>query len=145
MQNKCTNGRIQKPGEPDMTPMVDVTFLLLIFFMVTASFQLQRAVVFPAQQDLVGQIAKEPQGERVKVHVDALGAFFVSTAQWHRDVVGKQALTSTLLEAADGAQASLVLAVHVDEEARLGSLVDVLDAGATVGLSDVRVTQVSHF
>ena len=36
--------------EMDMTPMVDVTFLLLIFFMVTASFALQKAVELPPQQ-----------------------------------------------------------------------------------------------
>ena len=33
--------------ELDMTPMVDVTFLLLIFFMVTASFSLQKSLPVP--------------------------------------------------------------------------------------------------
>jgi len=33
--------------ELDMTPMVDVTFLLLIFFMVTASFTLQKSIPQP--------------------------------------------------------------------------------------------------
>ncbi len=33
--------------ELDMTPMVDVTFLLLIFFMVTASFTLQKSIQQP--------------------------------------------------------------------------------------------------
>ncbi len=33
--------------EMDMTPMVDVTFLLLIFFMVTASFTLQKSLEQP--------------------------------------------------------------------------------------------------
>ena len=41
---------VTKPKEPipedelDMTPMVDVTFLLLIFFMVTASFTIQKSL-----------------------------------------------------------------------------------------------------
>ena len=34
-------------GEMDLTPMVDVTFLLLIFFMVTASFSLQKSIEVP--------------------------------------------------------------------------------------------------
>jgi len=34
-------------GEMDMTPMVDVTFLLLIFFMVTAAFSLQKSLEVP--------------------------------------------------------------------------------------------------
>ncbi|MEC7556902.1 MAG: biopolymer transporter ExbD [Planctomycetota bacterium] len=33
--------------EMDLTPMVDVTFLLLIFFMITASFTMQKAIAFP--------------------------------------------------------------------------------------------------
>ena len=34
--------------ELDMTPMVDVTFLLLIFFMVTAAYSLQKSIPVPA-------------------------------------------------------------------------------------------------
>ena len=34
-------------NEMDMTPMVDVTFLLLIFFMVTAAFSLQKSIEVP--------------------------------------------------------------------------------------------------
>ena len=33
--------------EMDMTPMVDVTFLLLIFFMVTAAFTMQKSFEIP--------------------------------------------------------------------------------------------------
>ena len=36
--------------EMDLTPMVDVTFLLLIFFMVTAAFSLQKSIEMPRQQ-----------------------------------------------------------------------------------------------
>ena len=34
-------------NEVDMTPMIDCVFLLLIFFLVTASFQLQKALEIP--------------------------------------------------------------------------------------------------
>ena len=37
--------------ELDMTPMVDVVFLLLIFFMVTASFTLQKSIAQPPVPD----------------------------------------------------------------------------------------------
>jgi len=36
--------------EIDMTPMIDCVFLLLIFFLVTASFQLQKALQIPAPE-----------------------------------------------------------------------------------------------
>ena len=38
-------------SDMDMTPMVDVTFLLLIFFMVTAAFSLQKSLQIPAPKD----------------------------------------------------------------------------------------------
>ncbi|MCA9056722.1 MAG: biopolymer transporter ExbD, partial [Planctomycetaceae bacterium] len=41
------NHREPELEEMDLTPMVDVTFLLLIFFMITASFNLQKHVEMP--------------------------------------------------------------------------------------------------
>ena len=32
---------------PNLTPVIDVVFLLLIFFMITASFTMQKAIAFP--------------------------------------------------------------------------------------------------
>ena len=37
-------------GELDMTPMVDVTFLLLIFFVMTAAFTIQTSLPIPTPQ-----------------------------------------------------------------------------------------------
>ena len=45
----------------DLTPMVDVTFLLLIFFMITASFTLQKAIVFPPPSPEEQGAAVEPK------------------------------------------------------------------------------------
>ena len=53
----CVTGsrrRRIRPAEEDdaldMTPMIDCTFLLLIFFMITASFHLQKGLDFPPDQ-----------------------------------------------------------------------------------------------
>ncbi len=40
--------KFQSEDDLDMTPMVDVTFLLLIFFMITAAFSLQKSMEVPA-------------------------------------------------------------------------------------------------
>ena len=42
------SGRAGEDEEMDLTPMVDVTFLLLIFFMITASFTIQKSLEVPA-------------------------------------------------------------------------------------------------
>ncbi len=40
--------KVAVDDEIDMTPMIDCVFLLLIFFLVTASFALQKALEVPA-------------------------------------------------------------------------------------------------
>lgn len=57
--------------ELDMTPMVDVTFLLLIFFMVTASFTLQKSIAQPPVPDSLPstEVIEEPEDEDQYVEV----------------------------------------------------------------------------
>ncbi len=57
--------------ELDMTPMVDVTFLLLIFFMVTASFTLQKSIEQPRVPDTLPstEVIEEPEDEDQYVEV----------------------------------------------------------------------------
>ena len=57
--------------ELDMTPMVDVTFLLLIFFMVTASFTLQKSISQPPVPDNLPstEVIEEPEDEDQYVEV----------------------------------------------------------------------------
>ena len=125
--------------------MVDVTFLLLIFFMVTASFSLQKSIEMPRQQTDVGGFATdEPEVQAVTVQVDRRGSFFVMTPQWERETLGKQQLITTLKRAASDSSQALRMSVQVHESAELGSLVDVLDAGTTAGFAAVQVTQVDH-
>jgi len=51
--------------EMDMTPMIDITFLLLIFFMITATFDMQKGLAFPPEK---------PDPDRPKVSAPGLAA-----------------------------------------------------------------------
>lgn len=67
----------------DMTPMVDVTFLLLIFFMVTASFTLQKSIEQPPSQtdDPSTNTIDEPDMEEdyVEVIIDQTNTYYVTS------------------------------------------------------------------
>ena len=66
--------------ELDMTPMVDVTFLLLIFFMVTASFTLQKSIPQPpAASDApsTNVVEEEEQQDYVEVIIDQNNSYYV--------------------------------------------------------------------
>lgn len=135
--------------EMDMTPMVDVTFLLLIFFMVTAAFSLQKSIEMPRQQtDLPStSVVEDEQDELdvVELQVDEYGGFLVMAPDWERETPGKQNLITALKEAIAAATAGMKLKIQVHELAKLDSLVDAMDAGTIAGFAELEVTQVEEF
>lgn len=136
-------------GELDMTPMVDVTFLLLIFFMVTASFSLQRSIQMPRQMsDQPSPTSVEPDpenAESIELEIDESGAFLVLSKQWEREPTGKQSLITTFKEAIGNGNQINTLDIKVHENAKLQMLVDGMDAGTIAGFQTVQITQVAGF
>lgn len=136
--------------EMDMTPMVDVTFLLLIFFMVTAAFSLQKSIEMPRQQtDAPSTNVEDEETEdldMVEVEVDEYGAFLVMAPDWERETPGKQNLVTALKEAIAGSTSGgMRLVIKVHEMAKLHALVDAMDAGTIAGYAELEVTQVEEF
>jgi len=142
--------RQRRPEEEmDMTPMVDVTFLLLIFFMVTAAFSLQKSIEMPKQQtDAPSTSVQEEEVEEldmVELEVDEFGSFLVLAPEWERETPGKQNLISALKEAIAGNQDGMQLNIKVHEMAKLKVLVDAMDAGTIAGFAKLEVMQVEGF
>ena len=70
--------------ELDMTPMVDVTFLLLIFFMVTAAFALQKVLPVPPisdQEDVSVTQVDDIEKDSIVVRIDADNVFWIGAPQ----------------------------------------------------------------
>jgi len=138
----------RKEDELDMTPMVDVTFLLLIFFMVTASFSLQKSVEMPRQRNELPSSQQEEDEEEVDmvtVQIDEYGSFLVLAVDWERETPGKQNLITALREAINEVSGGVKLAIEVHEDAKLKYLVDCMDAGAICNYAEIQVTQVDGF
>jgi biopolymer transport protein ExbD len=131
-----------------MTPMVDVTFLLLIFFMVTAAFSLQKSIEMPRQQtDAPSTTVVEEEKEefdQIEIQIDEFGSFLVLGPDWQEETPGKQNLTSTLKRANDGS-GNMKLIIKVHEQCKLQYLVDAMDAGTIAGFVETEVTQVEGF
>lgn len=132
-----------------MTPMVDVTFLLLIFFMITAAFQMQRSIEMPLHSALASTSlpVREPLQEPrlVQIDIHETGSFLVMAPHWQRETPSKQKLLTALMEANDQSAERPQLIVKVHELARLRALVDVIDASALAGFSILQITQVDSF
>lgn len=136
-----------KPNRPrrlanvDMTSMVDVTFLLLIFFMVTASFNLQKSIEMPRRQSQAAGPTDDLPTEQISLQVDQHGSFLLMTPDWQLETPAKQQLTSALRTASAESSGPMRLSVEVHELAKLQALVTALDAGSAAGFSEIRVTQ----
>ena len=129
--------------ELDMTPMVDVTFLLLIFFMVTAAFGLQKSLEAPvsAKEEAAAQTIEdiEEDDDTVIVRIYPDDAIFVED----REARGEQELLVQLREArSNGAGGPSTLLVMADRDCRHETVVMALDAGTAVGMENVRLATV---
>jgi biopolymer transport protein ExbD len=138
-------------SEMDMTPMVDVTFQLLIFFMVTASFTMQKSQQFPVPKETQAAAPTktlqdyEEDPEFVTVRVVADGTFFVSGARWSDEIEcpSEQELMVKLREARlEGGTAASKLLVVAHGEAQHARVVTAIDAGLTTGIDDVQLLSV---
>ncbi|HUG66872.1 MAG TPA: biopolymer transporter ExbD [Pirellulaceae bacterium] len=136
-------GNIQDT-EMDMTPMVDVTFLLLIFFMVTAAFTLQKSLQVPKPNpddpSTEVQEEEEDDSDRVTVQIDAFNTYHVITVDWEEEAPSVQDLLRFLRQARDGDSTGKVpntLLVEANGESLHEKVVAALDAGSDTGFEEV--------
>lgn len=137
----------------DMTPMIDCTFLLLIFFMVTASFHLQKGLDFPpdktensktSTQQLPGLgdfaehlILEIGQGDRFMIR-EATAAGSDQTAPG----IDPKELVKVLKEQTKGAAKTRVL-ILPHEMASHEAVVLAIDSCSRAGLRDVSLADVA--
>lgn len=143
-------GKKIEEDELDMTPMVDVTFLLLIFFMVTASFTLRKSFeqahsqVDDPSQNVVEP--KEDEDDFVEVIIDQTNTYYIRTRdQEEIEAPSDLEMRDTLRDAKEsGGAQRLIIRAH--EDALHSKVVKVLDTANSIGISRVEtvVTDVDY-
>lgn len=136
-----------RESEMDMTPMVDVTFLLLIFFMVTASFTLQRSIEQPPQteEEPSTQVVedKEDPPDFIVVFVDEWNTFQVIYGDNEWECPSEQELIRRLRDVKENPTAGATpteLLVMAHAECLHERVVMAMDAGTEVGMASIQVT-----
>ena len=121
----------------DLTPAVDVTFQLLIFFMITASFSLQKAFDVPPAKNSEGvamNVQVEMPDSGIRVEVDRDNMVFVGNkkAQTYREIL-------ELLTAEKSANSSVNdLDLILDPDSTHEMRVTVIDAAMQAGFLRVK-------
>jgi biopolymer transport protein ExbD len=134
--------------EMDMTPMVDVVFNLLIFFMVTASFSLQKAFPMPTpktdQPSTATVVQPEEDPDTITVRIDSHNTYRVICSAFDEEAPSDQELFLKLQSARDQTPSANKLMVIAHGDARHDKVVTAIDAGTAVGMDGIKLTTVEE-
>jgi biopolymer transport protein ExbD len=138
--------------EMDMTPMVDATFQLLIFFMITAAFTLQKSKEIPkpksdeASTNVVQQ--EEEMANAVIVQIDEYNSYLVINADGDEEEAPSVVdLHAKLRRAHDGdseGRIPTVLRIEAHGEALHDRVITAIDAGNEVGFAEVQLASIEE-
>ncbi|MBB3191586.1 biopolymer transporter ExbD [Halomonas cerina] len=118
------------PVEVNLTPLIDVVFLLLIFFMVSTTFETRQALELALPESRAGgALPVSP----LTVVVTAQGEYRVGER-----TLGEAALTEALARQVERARAH-GLVVEADARAAHADVVRVLDRAGGLGIERVRI------
>ncbi len=124
------------PIEPNLTPLIDVLFLLLIFFMVSTTFddKSRIKIVLPeATSD-----DQQPQIDQVlEITVDAKGRYYVN----QKEVINTElsTLKRAIAKAAAG-DMELPVIITADAKATHQAVLKVMDAASQLGYAHMTFT-----
>lgn len=117
--------------ELNLTPLIDVVFLLLIFFMVTTTFDRETQLKIELPQ----ASGEQKKAEQVlEISIDANSRFFIN----QKEIVnsGLETIKKALKQAA-GDKQSTPLLISADGKATHQSVMTVLDAASQLGLVNI--------
>ena len=125
--------RFRKPKEEEprlgLAPLIDVVFLLLIFFMVTSHFTAASGI--PIRLPKVAQKSYESDDKKISIVVDKEGRVYLADKKIDlkdigpklKDIVEKEGLIHLLLQA--------------DKEVKHGMVVHIMDLAKSAGVSSI--------
>jgi len=117
----------------NLTPLIDVVFLLLIFFMVSTTFDTTSQLKINLPEASQDQSVVPPQ--KLNLMIDAKGNFFLNSRELtnNKSTTLKAALERTM----DGSKLPIV--IQSDADSPVQSLVTAMDVVGQLGLSQVSI------
>ena len=135
MANQKFSERKKEEAEIDMTPMLDVTFIMLIFFIVTASFVKESGVTVERPLADTGEKQKRAA---ILVGIDPAGGVFIDNNQI--DIRAVRAGVEKLL--AENPQGTVV--IQADRRAKSGDVIAVMNQIKEAGAQGVAIATVAE-
>ena len=122
----------QEEPEINLTPLIDVVFLLLIFFMVSTTFEHQSRIQIELPEATAE--ASKPDDESLEILIDAQGRYFLGEQQ----VVNTELNTlKGAIREALGERESVPVMIRADARTPHQAVVRALDATSQLGLVNI--------
>ena len=131
------NLRKSNPDDPEvnLTPLIDVVFLLLIFFMVSTTFDRASAIAIELPRAKTTDL--EENKDAVEVSVDAKGRFYING----RQLVNEQTATiRQALRVAAGTQTEPRIVINADSKVEYQSIITLMDVARQLGYARLSFT-----
>jgi len=120
----------QDDAQIDMTPMLDIVFIMLIFFIVTASFVKESGITVDKP---TAETATKRDLANIFIGIASNGDIYMQKNKVEKDAV-KAGLEEMLLENPES-----TVVVQADSRADAGALLKVLDAAKAAGVRNISV------
>ncbi len=137
---KLIEEMMNKKAELEIAPLIDVVFLLLIYFMVTASLVKKEAdlsFMLPAKVDVPESLDLPIE---VLIEVSELGDIIINGMVFAKDQNNMDDLIGQLLslkEAADSSGSELIVNIMPEDKALHGRIIRVMDACAAANVKNM--------
>jgi len=125
--------RTDEEAEINITPMLDIVFIMLIFFIVTTSFVKEKGLDISRPTQAEEQQQLEDENLPILVRINQLSSISIDNRRVEPDAVR----ANLERERAQNPSAPLIIAAHPDSDT--DSLVRVLDAANVVGIASISV------
>lgn len=129
--------RKRPPLEISITPMIDVVFLLLIFFMVTTTFNRQTELKINLPQ--ANGVDVQEREKNITLVIDADGMYFLSddNGKLHQLINQKLSTLRKALEQAAGNTRRIPFIISADGKAPHQAVISALDVASELGFKRI--------
>ena len=118
--------------EVNLTPLIDVVFLLLIFFMVSTTFEHQSRIQIELPEATASPV--EVEEDSIEIIIDAQGRYFIGEEQ----VVNTELKTlKSAIRKAVGDRETVPVTIRADANTPHQAVITALDATSQLGLTHI--------
>ena len=123
----------------NLASLIDVVFILLLFFVVTTTFTRETQLRVELPQAVSGSPAEDQQTKQLDIAISADGAFSVNN-----QLLPKNDLASVIeaLQKASAGDTNLPLSISADGKTPHQSVITAMDAAGKLGFTQLRMTTV---